>query len=79
MEYLTHWRMLRAADQLASSNESISKVAETLGYDSDSAFSATFKKIMGVSPRAYGRSRKTDKVPRLGLGFASSQLEPFEL
>ena len=79
MDYLTRWRMLRAADRLASSDESISIIAETLGYDSDSAFSATFKKVMGVSPRAYGRSRKAEKHPRLGLGFASSQLESFEL
>lgn len=79
IDYLTRWRMLRAADHLASSDQSISNVAQTLGYDSDSAFSATFKKVMGVSPRAYGRDRKAERHPRLGLGFASSQLESFEL
>lgn len=79
MDYLLRWRMLRAGDKLASSGESISKIAETLGYDSESAFSSAFKKVMGVPPRAYGRSRKAEKLPRLGMGFAPNRLETFEL
>ena len=55
MEYLTHWRMLLAGDRLANSGDSISAIAASLGYESESAFSTAFKRVMGCSPRQYGR------------------------
>jgi AraC-like DNA-binding protein len=55
MEYLTRWRMLRAGDRLANSREPISVIALSLGYESESAFSTAFKRVMGCSPRQYGR------------------------
>ncbi len=56
MEYLLRWRMLLAGDKLAQSGATISNVAASLGYDSDSAFGAAFKRVMGVSPRQYSRA-----------------------
>ncbi|WP_204126709.1 AraC family transcriptional regulator [Pseudomonas ogarae] len=53
MEYLGRWRMLLAADKLLNANDSISSIALSLGYESDSAFSTAFKRIMGCSPRRY--------------------------
>jgi AraC-like DNA-binding protein len=55
MEYLTRWRMLRAGDRLANSRDPISVIALSLGYESESAFSTAFKRVMGCSPRQYGR------------------------
>ncbi|MGA2250918.1 AraC family transcriptional regulator [Terracidiphilus sp.] len=55
MEYLAHWRMLVAADKLANTRNSISEIALTLGYESESAFSTAFKRTMGCSPRQYAR------------------------
>jgi AraC-like DNA-binding protein len=55
MEYLTRWRMLLAADALENSNDPISVIARSLGYESESAFSTAFKRIMGCSPRQFGR------------------------
>lgn len=55
LDYLTHWRMLLAADRFANSREPISVVAPSLGYESESAFSTAFKRVMGCSPRQYGR------------------------
>jgi AraC-like DNA-binding protein len=55
MEYLTRWRMLLAADNLARANDSISVIASSLGYESESAFSTAFKRVMGCSPREYSR------------------------
>jgi AraC-like DNA-binding protein len=55
MEYLTRWRMLLAGDRLASSRDSISLVAQSLGYESESAFSTAFKRVMGRAPRQYSR------------------------
>ncbi|WP_084214226.1 AraC family transcriptional regulator [Terriglobus sp. TAA 43] len=55
MEYLTRWRMLLAADRLKSSNEGLSAVAQSLGYDSPSAFGKAFRRVMGCSPKRYAR------------------------
>lgn len=59
MDYLTHWRMLLAADRLENSKDPISVIAPSLGYESETSFSMAFKKIMGSSPRQYGRGRNT--------------------
>jgi AraC-like DNA-binding protein len=55
MEYLTRWRMLLAGERLANSGDPIAAVALSLGYESESAFSTAFKRVMGCSPRQYGR------------------------
>jgi AraC-like DNA-binding protein len=55
MEYLTRWRMMLAGDRLSSSRDSVSLIAASLGYESESAFSTAFKRVMGRSPRQYGR------------------------
>jgi AraC-like DNA-binding protein len=59
MEHLTRWRMLRAGDRLANSGDPISVVARSLGYESESAFSTAFKRVIGCSPRQYSRGRKS--------------------
>jgi AraC-like DNA-binding protein len=53
MEYLTRWRMMLAADALRHPHKTITSIAVAVGYDSDSAFSTAFKRIMGCSPRKY--------------------------
>jgi AraC-like DNA-binding protein len=55
MEYLTRWRMLVAGDRLAHSADPVSTIAMSLGYESESAFSTAFKRVMGCSPRQYSR------------------------
>ena len=77
MEYLTRWRMLLAGDKLVNSSDAISVIARSLGYESESAFSTAFKRVMGCSPRQYSRGRKPagsssvegdgDRVDRIGL------------
>jgi AraC-like DNA-binding protein len=56
MDYLTRWRMLLAGDRLTNSRDSIAAIAASLGYESESAFGAAFKRVMGCSPRQYGRA-----------------------
>jgi AraC-like DNA-binding protein len=53
MEYLTRWRMLVAGDRLKNSDDSISVIASSLGYESESAFGKAFKRVMGCSPKQY--------------------------
>ena len=55
MEYLTYWRMLLASDRLKNSDDSVSTIAFSLGYESESAFSTAFKRVMSQSPRLYVR------------------------
>ncbi len=58
MEYLTRWRMMLAGDRLANSSEALSAIALSLGYESESAFSTAFKRVMGCSPRKYDHDQK---------------------
>ena len=53
MEYLTRWRMLLAADRLKTSGESLCTIAQSLSYESESAFGKAFRRVMGCSPRQY--------------------------
>ena len=59
IEYLTRWRMLLAGDKLENSNDPISVVAKSLGYESESAFSTAFKRVMGCTPRQYDRGQNS--------------------
>jgi AraC-like DNA-binding protein len=61
MDYLTRWRMLIAADRLANGGMSIAAVAPTVGYWSESAFGATFKRLLGFSPRQYAKRARALK------------------
>lgn len=61
MEYLTRWRMLLAGDRLKNSDDSISAIASSLGYESESAFGKAFKRVMGCTPRQH--SRGSDHTP----------------
>jgi AraC-like DNA-binding protein len=62
MEYLTRWRMLLAGDRLKNSDDSISIIALSLGYESESAFGKAFKRVMGCSPKQY--SHGSSSTPR---------------
>jgi AraC-like DNA-binding protein len=62
MEYLTRWRMLLAGDRLKNSDDSLTEIATSLGYESESAFGKAFRRIMGCSPRQHSREG-TPPVP----------------
>jgi len=69
MEYLTRWRMMLAVDRLVNSDDPVSEIALSLGYESESAFSTAFKRVIGSSPRRYSRERKQTR-PREALAPA---------
>ncbi len=50
---MSRWRMLLAGGKLTSSRDSISLIAQSLGYASESAFSTAFKRVMGCAPRKF--------------------------
>jgi AraC-like DNA-binding protein len=56
LEYLTNWRMYKATGLLQKGDKKLFEVAQSVGYDSDAAFSKAFKRVFGVAPREYQRS-----------------------
>lgn len=64
MDYLTRWRMTLAADRLENSGDPVAAIAFSLGYESESSFSAAFKRVMGCSPRQYGRKKSPSTCAR---------------
>ncbi|WP_073129968.1 AraC family transcriptional regulator [Palleronia salina] len=53
--YLTRWRMALAMDRLTGSNAALGQIAAEVGYASQAAFSAAFRRETGYSPRQYAR------------------------
>ncbi|MFI1393186.1 AraC family transcriptional regulator [Streptomyces griseoaurantiacus] len=53
LEYLIQWRMSLARDALRRDTRSISELAFATGYESESAFSTAFRRVVGVSPRQF--------------------------
>ncbi|MFL6417352.1 MAG: cupin domain-containing protein [Bryobacteraceae bacterium] len=56
LDYLTRWRVYRAAVLLKEGNRNLTEIANAVGYDSDGSFNKTFKRIAGVTPGEYRRA-----------------------
>jgi AraC-like DNA-binding protein len=56
MHYLGGWRMQVASERLRTTAGSLVQIAESVGYDSEAAFSRAFKKTFGVAPATWRRS-----------------------
>ena len=57
MQYLTQWRMLLAANLLSRSNAPLARIAEDVGYQTDTAFSRAFRREFGAPPAAWRRAQ----------------------
>ena len=53
LDYLVRWRMRLAAHALAKGKESVSAIGTAYGYESESAFSNAFKRVIGRPPREH--------------------------
>jgi AraC-like DNA-binding protein len=58
MQYLARWRMQIASSLLTQGQSNIAKIAVDVGYESEAAFSRAFKKVVGMPPAAWRRSRR---------------------
>jgi AraC-like DNA-binding protein len=56
MHYLADWRMQVASEKLRNTSASLAQIAETVGYESEAAFSRAFKKALGVAPATWRRA-----------------------
>jgi AraC-like DNA-binding protein len=57
IQYLTHWRMTLAANLLHRGDVTLARVAEEVGYRTDTAFSRAFRREFGAPPAAWRRSQ----------------------
>jgi AraC-like DNA-binding protein len=68
--YLKNHRMRIAAQTLITSDTSVKEIAQAIGYESGFAFSSAFKRMNGMSPSEFRRSRQEvlvkDREPRSG-------------
>jgi AraC-like DNA-binding protein len=64
MQYLTQWRMLLAANLLCRSNAPLVRIAEEVGYQTDTAFSRAFRREYGSPPAAWRRGQATREHAR---------------
>lgn len=55
MQYLTQWRMLLATNLLCRSNAPLARIAEDIGYQTDTAFSRAFRREFGMPPATWRR------------------------
>lgn len=58
MQYLAKWRMQIAAGLLTQGQSNIARIAVDVGYESEAAFSRAFKKVVGMPPAAWRKSRQ---------------------
>jgi AraC-like DNA-binding protein len=57
LHYLARWRMMKAAQWLLETGDSIPHIAERVGYDSAVAFTKAFKRWHGIGPGGYRRAQ----------------------
>ena len=60
LAYLTGWRMALARERLRDTDERLAAVAQSLGYASEFAFAAAFKRHHGAAPGRWRASARSD-------------------
>jgi len=62
LEYVSRWRMTKAAELLRESDLSMLDVAERAGYSSEAAFNRAFKRHEGTAPARYRREQTNPRT-----------------
>ena len=62
LEYVSRWRMTKAAELLRESDLSMLDVAERAGYRSEAAFNRAFKRHEGTAPARYRREQASART-----------------
>jgi AraC-like DNA-binding protein len=60
LDYLIEWRMQLARAALRT-EDSLTAIAATIGYQSESAFSTAFRRVVGTSPREFRTSLRAQR------------------
>jgi len=72
LDYLLQWRIRLGARMLRTGVEPIGAISSSLGYESESAFSNAFKRVVGTSPLRYRRSVSSN-LPRSGRDLTEAR------
>lgn len=62
MQYLRCWRMQVASNLLVESNAKVATIAQEVGYESEEAFSRSFKRAVGQPPATWRRERSVQQT-----------------
>ena len=62
MQYLAQWRMLLASNLLVRSNAPLVRIAEEVGYQTDTAFIRAFRREFGVPPATWRRRQTAGRL-----------------
>jgi AraC-like DNA-binding protein len=73
LEYVTEWRMQKAIQLLEERDKKLIDVARSVGYESDAAFSKTFKRVVGASPGEYRKRGSEERGQGRALVSAKSE------
>lgn len=57
-EFLIHYRMAKAAEQLISTDLSVKEISQNVGYQNQLHFSRAFKSVYHIPPRQYRQNYK---------------------
>jgi AraC-like DNA-binding protein len=63
MQYLLNWRMQIASLRLVEGSDRIYTIANEVGYESETAFSRAFKRVLGMSPKHWRERHGTQPGP----------------
>lgn len=58
LAYLARWRLLLGARRLSTTNWTVLRVAQEVGYESEAAFSRAFRRVFDMPPGRYRRERR---------------------
>ena len=70
VNYVTKVRIQKSIELLVHTEESIERIAETVGYGTGFVLSKAFKHIVGLPPQQY-------RLQTVGNGFPGDQREVF--
>jgi AraC family transcriptional regulator, alkane utilization regulator len=72
MQYLTKWRLARAASRLRSGGTRLARIAADVGYESEAAFNRAFKREFGMPPALWRRRARPTAVAGAAAGPSPS-------
>ena len=61
-EFLTRLRIDKGCELLETTNYSITKIAELVGFSTDNHFSTTFKSLHNITPKEYRNQQQQWKI-----------------